>query len=257
MSKKKDRLGEISYSNLGTKMEIVEYNSNINIKVQLSSQGMIHCKKSTYLNFKKGSIYSPYDKTTYGKGYIGLGKYSVMKGGVSTKQYKAWHSMMARCYDGIHSIKFPTYSNCIVCEEWHNFQNFGEWFDENYYSLGCEKMQLDKDILLKGNKVYSDNTCVFVNNHINSLFLSCKNKRGKYMIGVYFSDRYDKFISQCRNAITGKRENFGFFDTEIDAFNAYKKYKEGHIKEVADYYKTQIPSSLYRAMYNYKVEASD
>ena len=65
--------------------------------------------------------------------------------GKTTPVYRAWHGMLFRC-----STKNTqeTYNDCSVCEEWLRFSNFKRWFDENY----IDGFQLDKDILVKGNK---------------------------------------------------------------------------------------------------------
>lgn len=72
--------------------------------------------------------------------------------------YSIWKAMLARCYSASHHKRYPTYSNCSVCKEWHLFSNFKKWFDENY----IEGYHLDKDILVQDNKVYSPQTCVFI-----------------------------------------------------------------------------------------------
>lgn len=68
--------------------------------------------------------------------------------------------MIKRCYNQKCLLKDNTYRGCSVCDEWLNFQNFGEWYDENYYEVPNEVMDLDKDILHKGNKIYSPDNCV-------------------------------------------------------------------------------------------------
>ena len=90
--------------------------------------------------------------------------------------------MLERCYDTEHSYKFPTYENCIVCDEWLNYQNFARWFDINYYEIEGEVMCLDKDILFKGNKIYSPKTCIFVPRGINNLFTKNDKCRTNFAI---------------------------------------------------------------------------
>ena len=117
-------------------------------------------------------------------------------------------------------------------------------------------MCLDKDILYKGNKIYSPKNCVFAPNNINTLFISCNSKRGDFPIGVTFNKRDKIFIAQC-NDKTG-RKHIGRFSNAEDAFyKGYKPFKEHYIKEVAEDYKDQIPQNLYNAMYNYKIEITD
>ena len=42
-----------------------------------------------------------------------------------------------------------------------------------------------------------------------------------------------------------------------ESYESSKKYKEKNIKQVADYYKGQIPQKLYNELYNYQVEIDD
>ena len=120
-------------------------------------------------------------------------------------------------------------------------------------------MCLDKDILVKGNKIYSPGTCVFVPENINLLFIKSNATRGKYPIGVSYDKSKNKFVSHCNNG-KGKQIKLGIFNNSIDAFNAYKEFKENIIKQVADEYKNkypQFPQKLYNAMHKYKVEITD
>ena len=121
-------------------------------------------------------------------------------------------------------------------------------------------MGLDKDILIKGNKIYSPETCIFVPQTINSLFVKRDNKRGESVIGVSLH-KNSKYQVHCSiiNPETGKskQEYLGVYDTQEKAFQVYKYYKEKNIKEVADYYFGRIPDKLYNAMYNYEVEITD
>jgi len=189
--------------------------------------------------------------TTYSVGFIGEGKYTSKVNGVITKVYDTWIGMLRRCYSKKLHIKYPTYKDCIVAECWHNFQVFGEWFENNY----VEGYQLDKDILFKGNKIYSPNTCCFVPKEINSLFLTCKSARGEYPVGV--SKDKNKFKSSV--SLKNKQVTLGRFDTPEEAFKAYKKAKEYQIKEVAtEYYSTgRITLEVYNAIMNYKIEITD
>lgn len=162
--------------------------------------------------------------------------------------------MLKRCYDKNWKQKHPTYKDCTVCDEWHNFQNFAQWYEENYYEIPGEIMQLDKDILIKGNKVYSPDTCCFVPGDINSLFIKSDEIRGNLPIGV--TKEKDKYMAQCQNTL-GYKRRIGLFNTPEEAFDAYKKRKEKIIKEIANKYKEYIPDKLYKAMYNYEVEWED
>lgn len=120
-------------------------------------------------------------------------------------------------------------------------------------------MCLDKDILVKHNKIYSPNTCIYVPQTINNLFTKKDNARGDSLIGIY--PFQGKYVAQCHliNPKTGKskQEYLGRYDTQEKGFEIYKYYKEKNIKEIADYYKEQIPNKLYQALYAYEVEIDD
>ena len=254
-----DRTGETGINNFGSKMIIVEYRKTIDIDVYFPEYNWI-TKGTTYQNFKKGKIKCPYEKIYYDIGYLGEGKYKTWKNGKLTRVYKTWHSMLQRCYDEKYHEKYPTYIDCEVDKKWHNFQNFAKWYDENFYEVNNEKMCLDKDILYKGNKIYSPETCIFVPQTINLLFVKCDKSRGDSVIGTSLY-KNGKYRTRCQifNPKTGKTKSkfLGYYDTQEKAFEVYKYYKEKNIKEVADYYKGQIPQKLYDALYNYEVEITD
>jgi hypothetical protein len=133
-------------------------------------------------------------KRLHGVGYLGKGEYKSFENGKNTRQYMIWYSMINRCYNEKYHKKLPTYKDCTVSEEWHNFQNFASWYDQNYYEVNGEKMALDKDILIKGNKVYSSETCIFVPQFINSLFTKCNAIRGEFPIGVSWHKHNKKLL---------------------------------------------------------------
>lgn len=169
--------------------------------------------------------------------------------------YILWKSMIGRCY-GKKSIG-TLYENCSVCDEWLTFSNFKKWFDDpaNGYKEGYH---LDKDILVKGNKVYSPNTCCFVPPQINTLITKHDKTRGEYPIGVsYKSGKGKNFRAVFRQ--NGAYVYLGVFDTPNEAFNAYKMAKESYIKDLAtQYYQNgSIAKISYNALMNYNVEITD
>jgi len=186
---------------------------------------------------------------------VGINDYSesISVKGNHIKSYIQWKSMLSRCYDPkMHKIE-PSYIKCEVCEEWKLFSNFKKWFDENY----VEGYQLDKDILFKGNKIYSQNTCCFVPQEVNKLFTNRKNDRGKLPIGVCYSKKYNKFKSQIN--IDGERKHLGYFITAKDAYLSYKKAKENIIKQMAvKYFKLGLISlNVYNSMIKYHICIND
>ena len=212
-----------------------------------------------YSNFKKGNIKCPYEPRLYGKGYLGEGKYKVKENGKNTDGYKIWYDMIKRCYNPKVHERETTYKDCEVEDYLLNFQHMAEWIENNYYEVPGEKMCLDKDILYKGNKIYSRDTCIFVPQRINTLFVKRDNDRGKDPIGV---DQLPSgnYRVNCSNRY-GKQVYLGTYSTKEEAFKVYKEYKEKVIKEVINSYEGKIPEPFYSklktAMYNYKVEIDD
>ena len=199
-------------------------------------------------NFKIGVIRNPNADTFFGVGKMGVGYNSVS----NPKEFNMWSGMLERSYSLLRKASDPTYKNCTASEYFRNFQNFIKWYNENKWE--CDnQLVLDKDILIKGNKLYGENTCVLVDRHINNLFTSgSKACRGKYPIGM--SERRGKFEVSYRGKWLGAHL------TELEAFNTYKHAKESYIKQVADEYKSKYPTfpqKLYDAMYKYEVEITD
>lgn len=253
-----NRIGEKKLNNFGSEIIIVEYRKYSDIDVYFPQYDWV-AKGVQYGNFKNGKIKCPYERSIYGVGYLGEGKYNPYENRRATKVYATWKDMLKRCYDEKYQEKYSTYKNCSVTKEWHNFQNFAEWYYNNYYEIEGETMCLDKDILYKHNKVYSPKTCVFVPQAINKLFVKRDNDRGESVIGTY--PFQGKYVAQCSiiNLKTGKskHEYLGYYTTQEKAFEVYKYYKEKNIEEVADYYKGLVPERLYNALYNYEVEITD
>ena len=253
---KETRLGETRMMNCGEIAFIVNYANCNDITVQFKNSGEL--VKTKYSSFKNGSVKSRFTPSVCGVGIIGNEKIKDENGN-TIKSYSVWNRMLKRCYSDKYQKTHPTYKCCCVCEEWLNYSNFKKWYDDNYYEIDGKQMALDKDILMKGNKTYSPNACVFVPQNINNLFIKSNKARGKYPIGVIFNKHANKYEAQCNIFYNGKSKlkGLGYYNTIEEAFNAYKESKEANIKQMADYYKDKIPYKLYKAMYDYKVEITD
>ena len=251
MGKKDDMLNKVGYNNNGERMTIVRYGGARDIDVRFDDGTIVEHRYHSA--FKRGLIKNPMRPIIYGVGFIGIGEFKSTENGKPTKCYVTWHDMHKRCYDPKYHEKKPSYENCKVCQLWNNYQEFAKWDNENYYEVGNERMTLDKDILCKGNKVYSPDTCVYVPQHINNLFVKRDKLRGDLPIGV--CKHKDKFRA-CLNK-DNKNIHLGTYNTVEEAFLAYKQSKEQYIKEVAEEYKDKIPYRLYEAMMNYEVEIDD
>ena len=135
--------------------------------------------------------------------------------------YRVWYNMLQRCHSTKYQDKRPTYKGCSVSEEWLRFSVFKSWMEEQDW----EGMQLDKDILFEGNKVYSKETCVFVSRVVNMFTVDRRSSRGEWLIGVCWYKPTGKFLSQCRNPFTKKGENLGYFTCELEAHQTWLKRK--------------------------------
>lgn len=140
---------------------------------------------------------------------------------VSCRFYKTWQDMLKRCYYKKYQEERPTYKGCSVCDEWLVFSNFRNWMENQYWYM----MELDKDLLFKGNKVYSPETCIFVSRQLNSFTKEHDATKRDYPVGVKLHKQSGKFQSRCNNPFTAKREHLGYFDCAKEAHKAWKARK--------------------------------
>ena len=159
--------------------------------------------------------------------------------------------MLSRCY--LDRPEYATYKDCEVCDEWLKFSNFYNYCQENkqWLDLGY---QLDKDLLIKNNKIYSPETCLWLPNELNTLLTYRRKDRGNYPVGVSKHNQYFKAQLSTGNS---NRTLLGYFKTPEEAFEAYKKAKENHIKFKAEEYKDIISDKTYQALINYVVNMTD
>ena len=150
-------------------------------------------------------------------------------------------------YRGLEGVDCTTESYI----KWHD--NFKVWYDQ--HKIPGMSLDLDKDILFKGNKVYSPETCCFVPHAINTLFLNGKKNRGDLPIGVHFDKSKGKYRAEM--SFMGEPIKLGWFDTAESAFARYKEYKEDFIKDMAEQYRDEIPNKVYEAMMGWKIEIDD
>lgn len=190
--------------------------------------------------------------TVYGVGYTG-GKYPTKVNGFALRAYTAWNSMIGRVYDPVYRSKQNAYDDCTISEYFKCYDNFYEWWQQQPGN-DLPDCQLDKDILVKGNKHYSEDTCCLVPQEINKLFTKRHNFRGELPIGVKYNG-YNKYNSCVR--FRGKDFTIGGFITPEEAFLDYKKRKEDIIKTVANEYKHLISDRVYNAMVSYQVDIDD
>lgn len=179
-------------------------------------------------------------------------KYPAYKLGKAVKEYSLWSSMLKRCYSEKVHIARPTYLRCSVSNNFKLYSYFYEWAN-NQIGFNTADYTLDKDLLIKANKIYSEDNCVFIPQKLNNLIIKSNGARGILPIGV--CARGSKF--QAYVGVEGIKKHLGFFDSPELAFNAYKTFKETHIKELAEKYKGTIDPRAYQALLNYEVNIDD
>ncbi|AHZ09635.1 HNH endonuclease [Bacillus phage CAM003] len=240
----KNRIGKKSVTSEGYSVTCVAYRKYRDVDVQFDDGTVV---STTWANFERGFIKNPNHRSLRGIGFLGVGAYTIKDSdGNKSKAYNSWAAMIERCF---------TEPLTTVCEEWTNYQVFAEWFYNNYYECGNEVMQLDKDILVKGNTHYSPDTCCIVPSSINYMFTRNKYKRGAYPIGVCKVTNSKRFVATI--SINNANKSLGRFDTIKEAFEAYKVAKEFEVRRVAAEYKNILPKNVYEAMMSYEVEEDD
>ena len=248
----KDCVGKVCKSLNSGNFKILKCNGAKYVEIQFLKTGY---ETTVHLgSIRNGKVKDPYSPSVYSVGVLGT-KYPTKINGVRTKEYGLWVRMLERCYSDSFKKKNPTYIYCEVSDKFKSYEYFYEWCNKQI-GFGNNGWHLDKDLLAKGNKIYSESTCVFIPSEINTILVKCTASRGEHLIGVCWSNTHKAFKAQVSKN-KGKSEHLGFFNTELEAFNAYKKAKEAFIKEQASKFKSQIDPRAYNALMNYEVNITD
>lgn len=163
-----------------------------------------------------------------------------------------YHGLLQRCNaNGTKQIVSPMYVGCT--NSFADFQDFAGWCQVQIgYNDGY---QLDKDLLVRGNKVYGNDTLVFIPQELNKLLTKRTRFRGDLPIGVTAEKGGNTFKSSFTRG--GKKVNLGNFKTPQEAFKVYKEAKETYIKQQAEKWKDKIDPRAYKALMEYQVEITD
>lgn len=143
--------------------------------------------------------------------------------------YLKWTDMLKRCYSKLVQNNQPTYKGCSVTPEWHSFMAFKAWMVEQDW----QGKQLDKDLLILGNKVYSPEACIFVEKYVNTFLTERTNDRGPWPIGVSFDKNAGKYKAQGMSLETKKRKSLGYYNTPEEAHQAWLTEKLRQAKILA------------------------
>lgn len=241
-------LGKIYPTNSHGNVIVVGYEGYKKVLVQFEDGTKTYCRTGDLLN---GEVRNPNFPSIYGIGFLGQGPHK--HGGKDAgRAYRCWRGMFNRCYDEKYQKSKPTYIGCSVDPQWYNFQEFAEWCQ---WQVGFkEGWHLDKDILHRGNKVYSPENCVFVPNEINCLLNFQKNSRGEYPIGVTFTAN-GKYRAQWQE--DGKQQYSKVLTNYMDAYYIYKENKERVVKSVAARWKGVVDERVYLTLMQFEVSIDD
>ena len=247
-------VGKTFNSNSFGKFTVLKYENYENVYIQFEQTGGVNI--TDLHRVRDGSVVDLLAKSNYNVGYIGYG-YDP-KCAESRKLFKIWSGLVQRCFDPLWKTRHKCYELTTCSEDFLCASTFITWSKSQigYNSIDefGKPFALDKDILLKGNTVYSPDTCVFVPREINNLILSNRKVRGKLPIGV---TKTKEGKLRARVSINNKEVALGVFETSNEAFQAYKEAKERHIKEVANKWKDRIDQRVYYALMKYEVKITD
>ena len=252
----KDCVGKVCKSKSSGDFKVLKYNDSKNVEIWFLQTG--YETVATLGNIRNGEVKDQYSPSVFGVGVLGT-KYPSAINGVKTKEYILWTHMLQRCYSDAYKKKNPTYEGCEVSDNFKSYEYFYEWCNKQ---IGFSNdgngnpFHLDKDLLVKGNKIYSESTCVFIPSEINLVLVKRTASRGRHLIGVYWDKTANAFKAQISKN-KGKSEHLGLFKTELEAFNAYKTAKESFIKEQAEKWKGKIDDRAYKALMDYEVSIDD
>ena len=241
----KECVGKVLSSNNYGDFKIIKYLSANKVLVKFLKTGTeVWCTKKSAFD---GNVKDKYFPTICGVGYYGnaLPKRSCPK---IERAYSVWFKMLSRCYDA-RNKQSKNYGDCSVSENFTSFEYFLSWY---LSQVGSDKgnWQLDKDLLVKGNRVYSEDTCCLVPVEINNLLTRYTKESGTCK-GVYYNKKLGKFSAH----LLGRY--IGLFSTELEAFQVYKQAKESYIKDVANKWKDQIDIRVYNSLISWEISFDD
>lgn len=254
---RKDCIGKVCESKYCGDFIITKYNNTLDVEVEFIKTG--YRKNYEMSQIRTGQLKDPYFPSIYDVGVVGI-KYPMRIRNSSGKyihleEYKIWCSMLSRCYSEKYHTRYKSYKDCLVSENFKHYEYFYEWCHDQV-GFGNEGWQLDKDLLVKGNKVYSEEACIFLPREVNNIFIKRKEKRGEFPIGVSSYKENGKFIARL-SVGNDVQKHLGLFETYNEAFYAYKEAKEKVIRNSALKWRDKIDIRAYKALMSYEVDIND
>jgi len=239
----KVKVGEIYELKEGGSATVIEYEHSDRVLIR-HNDNYRYEQRVQAGHLKRGNVKNPYHPSVYGVGYLGVGNYRASEGRKHLPAYKKWQSMIERCYSEKYQTKKPSYIGCTVDKQWHNFQNFADWFySDPRHNLGYE---LDKDVLIAGNKIYSSKTCALVPSEIN-IFAKGYAKNNGLPIGVGF--RNGSYSARVYK--NGKSQWIGSYSELKEAVDAYASARNYYARKLSKHWKNKVSYAVYMALANW------
>lgn len=163
-----------------------------------------------------------------------------------TNAARLHNNMSNRCSSNSEQNNHPGYVGCSLSDNFKNFQFFAEWCNNQ---IGYkEGWHLDKDLLIPGNKIYSEDTCLFLPMEINK---KIKNSVKPFSETNPFDGVIKSYNTYTvKRAVNGKISEQKFKNLN-DAINYSTKIQEEQVRSFADIYKDILPEKTLKALRNY------
>lgn len=171
--------------------------------------------------------------------------------------YRKWMGILERCFSEKLHLKQPTYKDCDITPDWIYFTKFKYWME----SQAWKGLELDKDLLVKGNKIYSPENCLFIPKRLNSSLTDRILNRGEYPLGVSFNKRAKSPNTKCYEASVSNKY-IGSFINATDAHKAWQQAKivelESHLFWYAqqEYFSTSVADAYNKRIWDIRLDHS-
>ncbi|HHB9680583.1 TPA: hypothetical protein ACOAY7_002966 [Vibrio cholerae] len=253
----KFRVGDRFTTRRGFSFKIIKYYNATNVIIRFDPDGLCedgYVKRTTNHSIKTGTIDYLFERSSAGVGYAGYEKGQIPK----DKHIKdVWSKMLQRCYKPSQKDK-KAYLDCTVCEEWHCYKNFYFWYkhqmSSSYYQEGY---QLDKDIILSGNKVYCPEYCRLVPEKINSFLNNFTDSRNTGLPnGVNWKEANKKYQVSIKDE-NSKRKYLGITNDIVYGDRLYREEKNRIARVLAERYDGLVCPDIINILRNFKYPEYD
>ena len=249
--KKVEHDGKVYPSNRFGDIKILEYKNNKQVVIMFLNTGFITEESMGVI--RSGHIRDNEAFPVYKVGVMDIPN-ELQKGKPKPREYSIWNGIRQRCYNENNRDNLMSYKGIKMSDNFKLYSYFKEWCHKQI-GFNEDGWHLDKDILVKGNKVYSEDTCCFVPPEINCTITNNKSVRGQFPQGVTYNRTKTRYRAKIRRG--AKLESLGTYDTPEEAFYAYKPIKEACIKSLAEKWKDKIDPRVYDALVKWEINIDD